>query len=513
MKRSIGLEARRTLFAGLGRMQGLRNFEDPKFHDRLRIAAENGPASPPEIVSNAIAAAQAVLTMAAFMTALATLSPWMLVVVVVAALPTLRAEVVLSRHRARMYLTLGHAARREFFYADLLANVTAAKEVRLFGLNTLFGARMLTELRRVNAGHRRLDRRQLIVQCTQAALGAIVATAGLMWIVNETVTGRSSIGDVSIFVAAVGAVQGGLVGIFANAGRTHEAVLLFKHFQSIADAKPDLAVPATPALVTPLSRGIELRGVSFRYGEDLPWVLREVTMTIPAGRSTALVGRNGAGKSTLVKLLCRFYDPTHGTILWDGTDLRELPVDELRERIGAVFQDYMSYELSAADNIGLGDVAAIGDRERIAAAAEKAGCGDFISALPLGYDTMLTRVYMDESDRDDPRTGVVLSGGQWQRLALARALMRRTSDFLILDEPNAGLDAQAEYEIRGLLKAQRLGSSSLLISHRLNAVRDADGIVVIANGEVVEEGSHDDLIAAGGDYATLFARQASGYEM
>jgi ATP-binding cassette subfamily B protein len=133
--------------------------------------------------------------------------------------------------------------------------------------------------------------------------------------------------------------------------------------------------------------------------------------------------------------------------------------------------------------------------------------------LPLGYDTMLTRVYMDESDRDDPRTGVVLSGGQWQRLALARTLMRRTSDFLILDEPNAGLDAQAEYEIRGLLKAQRLGSSSLLISHRLNAVRDADGIVVIANGEVVEEGSHDDLIAAGGDYATLFARQASGYEM
>jgi ATP-binding cassette subfamily B protein len=412
-----------------------------------------------------------------------------------------------------MYLTLGHAARREFFYADLLANVTAAKEIRLFGLNALFGARMITELRRVNAGHRRLDRRQLFVQCLQAALGATVATAGLMWIVNDAVAGRSSIGDVSIFVAAVGAVQGGLVGIFANAGRTHEAVLLFEHFQSIADAKSDLVGPVTPSPVRPLSHGIELREVSFRYSEDLPWVLRDVTMTIPAGRSTALVGRNGAGKSTLVKLLCRFYDPTRGTILWDGTDLRELSVDELRERIGAVFQDFMSYELSAADNIGLGDVTAIGDRERIAAAAEKAGCGDFISALPLSYDTMLTRVYMDESDRDDPRTGVVLSGGQWQRLALARALIRRTSDLLILDEPNAGLDAQAEYEIRDLLRAQRLGSTSLLISHRLNAVRDADRILVIANGEVVEQGSHEELIAADGDYATLFARQASGYEM
>jgi ATP-binding cassette subfamily B protein len=236
-----------------------------------------------------------------------------------------------------------------------------------------------------------------------------------------------------------------------------------------------------------------------------------VDLSIPAGQAVALVGRNGAGKSTLVKLLCRLYDPTHGAITWDGVDLRELDLAALRERIGAVFQDYVEYELSAAENIGLGDLSVFDDRGRIEAAARRAGLHDALVALPNGYDTLLTRMFFDHADRDDPETGVLLSGGQGQRLALARAFLRDRRDLLILDEPSAGLDAAAEAEIHNQLREHRAGRTSLLISHRLNTVRDAGAIIVLGDGQVVERGDHASLLAAGGEYAQLFRLQARGY--
>jgi ATP-binding cassette subfamily B protein len=236
-------------------------------------------------------------------------------------------------------------------------------------------------------------------------------------------------------------------------------------------------------------------------------VLRGVSLAVPHGMATALVGLNGAGKSTLVKLLCRLYDPTRGSIHWDGVDLRELSVPQLRDRIGAVFQDYVSYDLSAAENIGLGDVAALADRTRIHAAAERAGIDATLDALPDGYDTMLSREYVDQ----DVATGVLLSGGQWQRVALARSLMRDGRDLLILDEPSSGLDAAAEHEIHRRLREHRAGTTSVLISHRLGAVRDADQIVVLSGGRVTECGTHEALLAAGGEYARLFHLQADGY--
>jgi ATP-binding cassette subfamily B protein len=316
-------------------------------------------------------------------------------------------------------------------------------------------------------------------------------------------------------------IQGGITAIVANLGRVHEAMLLFEHYRFVVEAEPDLPVRAAPGraapanageAVPPLRRGIELRDVWFRYGESLPWTLRGVNLTIPAGATTALVGRNGAGKSTVVKLLCRFYDPTRGSIEWDGIDMRELPVEQLRQRIGAVFQDFMQYEFSAADNIGVGDLTALGDRARIEAAARLAGSHEALAALPNGYDTLLTRVYLDAADRDDSRTGVVLSGGQWQRLALARALLREC-DLLILDEPASGLDAEAEEQLRTRLAQHRAGRSSLLISHRLSTIRDADTVVVLAGGAVAERGSHADLIEAEGLYSRLFRLQADGYRM
>ncbi|GIG91316.1 ABC transporter ATP-binding protein [Plantactinospora endophytica] len=512
LQRSVGLSTRQRLYAAVGRMVGLSRFEDPRFHDRLTLAAERGQTGPAELVGAVVGVGQGLLTVAGFLGSLALLNPWMLVVVALAAVPTLRAEVLLGRHRVRMLSEVGQSWRREVFYAHLLTSVTAAKEVRLYGLGGLFGARMIAELRQIHARHRRMDRQELAVQGLLGLLGAVIAGAGLVWAAEAARDGRITVGDVSVFVAALAGVQGGLSVVTHNIGRAHEATLLFGHFRYVAEAGPDLAgASAGTRPVPPLRHGIEFRDVWFRYGADLPWVLRGVNLTIPAGAATALVGRNGAGKSTLVKLLCRFYEPTRGTIRWDGVELRDLPVDELRRRVGAVFQDFMAYELSAAENVGVGDLTALDDRDRIVAAALRAGCHDSLAALPRGYDTMLTRIFVDHADRDDPGTGVVLSGGQWQRVALARALLRDGCDLLILDEPSAGLDAEAEYEVHRQLRAHRAGRTSLLISHRLNSVRDADTIVVLVDGTVAEQGRHARLLADGGVYARLFGLQAAGY--
>jgi ATP-binding cassette subfamily B protein len=259
-----------------------------------------------------------------------------------------------------------------------------------------------------------------------------------------------------------------------------------------------------------LRRGIVLDDVWFRYGDDLPWVLRGVSLTIPYGMAVGLVGKNGAGKSTIVKLLCRMYDPTKGRITWDGVDLRDLDPARLRDRVGAVFQDFMSYDLTAAENIALGDLTALEDPARITAAAARADIHDVVENLPGGYRTMLSRMFAD--DDGSAGTGVVLSGGQWQRLALARAFLRAEADLLILDEPNAGLDPEAEAESHARISALRAGSTSVLISHRLGTLRDADLIVVLDDGAVTEAGTHTSLLASGGTYARLFATQAKGYQ-
>ncbi|MGH3588718.1 MAG: ABC transporter ATP-binding protein, partial [Pseudonocardia sp.] len=358
-----------------------------------------------------------------------------------------------------------------------------------------------------------LDQREVRVQLVLAALSAAVAGAGMVWAIYAASTGQISIGDIAVFFAAVPGVQGALAGITGEIAAAHQALLVFDHYVAIVRSEPDLRPAPTPHPVTALRSGIELRDVWFRYDEDHDWVLRGVDLTIPAGHSVALVGHNGAGKSTLVKLLCRFYDPDRGAVLWDGVDLRDLDVDALRERIGAVFQDFMDYDLTAAENIALGDLAALDDLDRITAAARDAGIAEKIEGLPLGYRTMLSRIFFDDADADDPDSGVVLSGGQWQRIALARGLLRARRDLLILDEPSAGLDAEAEHDVHLRIRSLRQDRTSLLISHRLSAVRDADVIAVLDDGRVREQGRHAELLAAGGAYARLFTLQARGYQM
>ena len=348
---------------------------------------------------------------------------------------------------------------------------------------------------------------------TQGGLGlvtAVISAAGLVWTIRQAAAGRLTVGDVTLFVMASIGVQSSLSTTVTRIASVYEALLMFGYYDEVVLAGPDLALAAEPRPVPPLRGGLELRDVWFRYDERHPWVLRGENMVIPAGTSAALIGLNGAGKSTLVKLLCRLYDPDRGAIFWDGTDIASMALAELRARIGTVFQDYMTYDLTATENIGLGDLARLDDPARISQAAGHAGIHDKLSELPNGYGTLLSRIFFDRN-ADDPEAGVMLSGGEWQRLALARGLMRDDRDVLILDEPSSGLDAEAEHAIHRRLCRLRAGRTTLLISHRLGSVRDADMIYVLSGGQITEQGTHQELMAAEGEYNRLFTLQASGY--
>ncbi|MBF9130514.1 ABC transporter ATP-binding protein [Plantactinospora sp. S1510] len=528
MQRRTGLLAQDRLFAAAEGFVGLARFEAPAFLDRLRLAHQAGGIAPGAVVAGALGVGRGLVTVLGFLGALFLISPWLAVAVVAAAAPALAAELALSRRWAALLWRIGPVQRRESFYQQLLTSVQAAKELRLFGVGRYLRERMATERRTANAEHRTMDRRELRYQSGLGLLAAVTSGVALLWALHAAARGSITAGDVALLVAAVAGVQAGTTGLVTEISTAHQQLLLFGHYRAVLASGPDLPTPADTSTAgthrpAPLRVGIEFRDVWFRYSPDHPWTLRGLDLTIPYGRSVALLGRNGAGKSTVVKLLCRLYDPDRGAVLWDGVDLRDLDPAELRRRIGAVFQDFMEYDLSAADNIGLGDLDALGDESRISAAARRAGVHDTITNLPRGYQTLLSRLFPDDhAESEDGATsdetaasgggvGVPLSGGQWQRLALARAYLRGERDLLILDEPSAGLDAEAEYDIHVGLRQFRAGRTSLLVSHRLGAVRDADLLVVLDGGRVVEQGDHATLLRADGRYAQMFQLQAQGY--
>jgi len=512
--RRVAVLASDRLFRAAERFVGLRRFEDPAFLDRLNLAKQSGGSTPTQVVNGAFSAGSSVVTVTGFIGSLLVVSPPLAGALLVGAVPAVSAEWRLSRQRSAMMWRISPFQRREFFFETLLTSVPAAKELRLFGAGAHFRERMLAERRAANQENRRMDRRDLLTQAGLGLLAAVIAGASLLWALRAAWRGQLTPGDVTLLLGAIVAVQGGVAALVARLLQTHQDVTMFDHYLAVVNSGPDLPVPVQPVGVSPLQHGIEVRDVWFRYSPEHPWILKGVSFTIPRGRAVGLVGRNGTGKSTLVKLLCRLYDPERGSIHWDGVDLRNLHPDDLRHQIGAVFQDYMEYDLTARENIAVGDLTTATDDNRIEQAARTAGIHHQLADLPRGYDTMLTRMFFPASgaEETDPEAGVVLSGGQWQRLALARALLRDERDLLILDEPSSGLDAEAEYEIHHTLRAYRRTRTSLLISHRLGAIRDADMLVVLEQGVVAEQGTHAELVAAGGIYATLFSMQAANYQ-
>jgi ATP-binding cassette subfamily B protein len=522
--RRITVLSEDRLYGATERFVGLGRFEDPEFQDQLRLAQESGRSAPSSVVNGMVGIGRSLVTVAGFVGSLAVLDPLITAVVLLAGIPAVLAERALARSRAEVFLEMSPAIRREVFYSRLLTDTRAAKEVRLFGISGFLRRRMLLERTGANAAERRVDKRELRVQGVLSLLSALVAGGGFAAAIVGASRGQLSIGDVSMFIAAVAGVQASLstlVGAYAMARRS---LLMFEHYLALIRAEPELPVAADPTPLAELRGTIEFRDVWFRYSPRHPWVLRGVNLVIPAGRAVAIVGRNGAGKSTLVKLLCRFYDPTRGAVLWDGVDLRDVAPDDLRARIGAVFQDFMEYDLTAAENIGLGDIARLEDRAHVESAAQLAGLHETLAQLPGGYDTLLSRTFAapgdstsDQpamswlTDAEDSSVGVTLSTGQWQRVALARGLLRGRRDLLILDEPSSGLDPEAEHQIHETLRTYAAGTTRVLISHRLGATRDADHVFVLGDGQITEHGTHAALVAAGGEYARLFTLQAKGY--
>jgi ATP-binding cassette subfamily B protein len=493
------------LVGAIGAMPGLRLLESPAFLDQVRLAEQGTQAAPAAVLTFGQQAIRAVVAVAGFGGAILLIWPPMALLLVAALVPAAVSQLALSNLRVRESEAIMVTQRERFLFRSLSSESRAAKEIRLFGLAGLFRTRMLAAVRVASESECAVQRRIAVTGIGLGVLSAMMAGVALVVAAGRVVRGELLLGDVTLFTAAVAGVQTAVGGLLSQLGHTRAALRLFRHYQAVVRASTDL--PMGTASVPPLRTGIELRDVWFRYDEDGPWVLQGVDLAIPCGASVGLVGMNGAGKSTLVKLLCRFYDPDRGQICWDGVDIREFDIDALRRRIGATFQDFTNYDLTAAENIGIGDVDRLTDLDRIRAAARLAEIDDALVSLPRGYRTLLSRAFFDVDDH----AGAALSGGQWQRVALARSLLRDEADLLILDEPSSGMDAVAEYRINRTLQAHRAGRTSLLISHRLSALREADLIVVLDHGRIVERGTHRELLDARGPYERLFALQAKGY--
>jgi len=505
-KRAVALVTGDRVYRAASGTVGLGLLEDPDYQDRLRLADRAAQGAPAELADFGLAVLNGGVAIAGFAGAVIAVWPPMVAVLVLAVVPTVRAQILLARQAVGMSENTIRAFRLQERIRDLITDPRPGQELRLFGLARFFMDRMLTALRACADTDYEIARRTAVSQSEWTLFGGLIVGGGSALVAWQAARGRISVGDFVLFAAAIAGVQGTLSGLVHQIPVLGSGLQLFGHYLAVLEPAGDLPDGTLPA--GPLRSGIELRDVWFRYKPNGPWALRGVNLFIPAGATVGLAGANGSGKSTLVKLLCRLYDPQRGAIFWDGVDLRDLRAADLRARISVTFQDFVCFDLTAAENIGVGDLAAAQDRDLVRAAARVADLDDVLSALPQGYETLLSRQFADP----DERTAATLSGGQSQRMAVARAALRDRADLLILDEPSSGVDPETEYRIHRALRQRRSDRTSVLISHRLSSIREADVIVVLAAGRVAESGTHDELMTSGGRYRTLFSLQAAAYQ-
>ncbi len=482
-------------------------FENSEFFDEMEKARGEGYRANNLAVLSVSIVSSSVSTIA--MLALLLHLHWAAVLILVA---TTLPQVVVAGYFAGRRFALEGAVTRNRRISDylsrLLGSREAVKEIRIFGLHQELLKRFTGYWNTYVKQSTRLKFRQEKLGFLFGAL-SMAGTAAIWGYAVVRAAGRQiTVGDVALAFQAAERSRSGLVSLFTDLGYFYEhsifAGILFK-FLDLERSSVDGAlapIPDSPAPVPKrIDRGIEFHNVSFRYPGTDRFVLKDLSFTITAGESAAIVGENGAGKTTLVKLLARFYDPTEGVILLDGKDLRDYDPKDLHRHIGVIFQDFVRYDLSARENIGFGQVDRLQVEDEIADAARKGGATEVVTKLPRGFDTILGRT-LDE--------GVDLSGGEWQKVALSRAFMRR-AQILILDEPTAALDAYAEYELHRQFAELTTGKMTIFISHRFSTVRMARHILILRDGQLVEEGSHEELMGTGGLYADMFNTQAEHY--
>jgi ATP-binding cassette, subfamily B, bacterial len=479
----------------------LQHFEDSEFYDKLTRARREASSRPLSLVMRTFGLVQNGISLVSYGTLLAHFSPWAVAVLLLAGLPAFVAEAKFSGDAFRLFRWRSPETRMQLYLETVLAREDHAKEVKLYGL----GQRLLQRYRDI-FGRIYEEDRALTIQRDAWGFGlGLIGTGALygayVWIALSAVHGAITLGQMTMYLMLFRQGQSAVSAMLSALGGLYEDNLYLSTLYEYLET----AVPASrgAALYGPHPEdGVRFEDVSFRYpGAEQP-ALEHVSLHLKPGASLALVGENGSGKTTLIKLLTRLYQPTSGRIVLDGQDLAEWEEGALRQRVGVIFQDFARYQMLVGENVGAGDERYFEDEQRWREAAEKGRASEFIETLPTGYQTQLGKWF---------KNGRELSGGQWQKIALSRAFMRTRADILVLDEPTAAMDAQAEAEVFEHFRQLARDRITILISHRFSTVRMADQIAVLDRGRIVEQGSHEELMKLNGSYAHLFTLQARGY--
>lgn len=502
LRSKLGLHVNLLILDKAARVSYAR-FEDPAFVNAMTQARREASSRPLDLVNQVLALGRHTITIAGFSALLWSLGPWAVLALVLTALPPFWAE---ARH-AREQFTLQRARtlrnRRSFYLEAVLTTEQTVKEVKLFQLSRWLRDKYAEILLGFQAEELALARRRAASAYSLGLVATLALYGTYAWIVARAVAGTISLGSMTLYVMVLRQGQTTLQSALQAIAKAYEDDLFMTNlaeFLAEPEDEPDAAEPLEGEEPDAAAPELVLEDVTFRYPGAARDALSHVSLRIGRGETVALVGRNGAGKTTIIKLLVGLHRPTSGRILVDGVDVASMTMSALRRRVGVIFQDFARLQLAMRDNVGVGWLPLREDDAAIGAAIDDAGAREVVSRLPQGLATPLGRAF----GGDD------LSGGQWQRVALARAFMRK-SRILVLDEPTAAMDAEAEHEIFQRFRDLKRERTAILITHRFSTVRMADRIVVFDDGRVIEEGTHEALLARDGTYARMFRLQAAGY--
>lgn len=480
----------------------LRHFEDSEFYDKMTRARREASSRPLSLVGRTFGLVQDSLTLITYGGLLVQFSVWAVVILMLAAVPAFISETRFAGQAFRLFQWRTPETREQNYLEWLIGNESPAMEIRLYQLGQTLLDRYHAIFHRLYAEDRDLTVRRGIWSYLLSLVSSSAFYGAYVWIVWETISGRITLGELTMYLVVFRQGQGAFASILTSIGGMYEDSLYLSNLyeflgQPVTQPKGNAMQGATP------HDGLRFEHVTFYYPERDQAALTDVSFHLKPGEKLAIVGENGSGKTTLIKLLTRLYSPTSGRILLDGLDLQLWDRDALQRRIGVIFQNFMKYQFTVGENIGVGDVLNLEDRDRQKLSADKGNALSFIEQMDEGFDTRLGRWF---------KAGRELSGGQWQKIALSRAFMRTSADILVLDEPTSAMDAESEVQIFDRFREMTPDQMAILISHRFSTVRMADRILVMSAGQITEHGSHEELLELNGRYAHLFALQAAGYQ-
>jgi ATP-binding cassette subfamily B protein len=479
----------------------LYQFEDPDFYDKLERARRQ-TVSRVVLMTQVLSQFQDIITVILLAGGLIYFNPWLIVILLVAVIPSFLGE---THFNERTY-SLSRSwtpERRELDYLRYIgASDQTAKEVKIFGLSGFLADRFDKLAHEYYIANRKLAIKRAVWGTGLSAVGVAAYYGAYIFIIIQTVAGLITLGDLTFLAGSFKRMRDMMQMIMRRFSSIAESALYLQDLFDFLELKPTIVTKANShSIPKTIQSGFTFENVGFKYHGSENWVLRNISFHLNAGEKLALVGENGAGKTTLVKLLARLYEPTEGRILLDGVDIRNYNLEEYRDAIGIIFQDYVRFQLKVDENIAVGQIDEVTNRPKIETSAQKSLASQVVDKLPNGFDQVLGKRFSN---------GVELSGGEWQKVALARAYMR-DAQLLILDEPTSALDARAEHEVFVRFAELIEGKSAVLISHRFSTVRMADRILFLENGRLLELGSHEELLAKKGKYSELFHLQAQGY--